>query len=70
MKSQQDSAEELMTKTAGERYDDLLARHPDILNRTPRKYIASFLGITPQSLSRIKKQKKLPKGNAMEKNVC
>lgn len=55
MKSQQDSAKELLTKTASERYNDLLLKHSDIIKRTPNKYIASYLGITPQSFSRIKK---------------
>lgn len=64
MISQQDSAKELLTKTAGERYNALLTKHPDILKRTPHKYIASYLGITPQSFSRIKKSHlQLPNGN-------
>lgn len=67
MTSQQDSAKELLTKTASERYNDLLIKYPDILIRTPNKYIASYLGITPQSLSRIRKShKQLPNGNKNE----
>ncbi len=46
---------ELMTKTAEERYQLLLRKFPDISNRIPQKHIASYLGITPQSLSRIRK---------------
>jgi CRP-like cAMP-binding protein len=45
---------ELLTMTAKERYHALLERHPHIIQRTPQQFIASFLGITPQSLSRIR----------------
>ena len=37
-----------------ERYTDLLENHPEIILRVPQHYIASFLGITPISLSRIR----------------
>jgi CRP-like cAMP-binding protein len=47
---------ELLTRTAEERYEILLARFPGIANRIAQKHIASYLGITPQSLSRIRKQ--------------
>lgn len=36
------------------RYKELLKEHPEILKRVPQHYIASFLGITPVSLSRIR----------------
>ena len=55
LQSQQKTVKELMIKTALERYNDLLKVHPDTLNRIPHMYIASYLGITPQSLSRIRK---------------
>lgn len=55
MQSQQESTKEFMTKTASSRYKELLLKHPDVLERVPQKYIASYLGITPQSFSRIKK---------------
>jgi CRP-like cAMP-binding protein len=45
---------DILTKTAKERYLDLQLRQPEILQRTPQKHIASYLGITPQSLSRIR----------------
>lgn len=45
---------ELMTKTAEERYQILSAKFPGIDQRVAQKYIASYLGITPQSLSRIR----------------
>ncbi|MCF8294584.1 MAG: Crp/Fnr family transcriptional regulator [Bacteroidales bacterium] len=46
---------ELLTKTAEERYKILLNKFPAIYSRVAQKHIASYLGITPQSLSRIRK---------------
>jgi CRP-like cAMP-binding protein len=43
--------------TAEERYKALLAEAPDIIKRAPLKYIASYLGITQVSLSRIRGQR-------------
>lgn len=40
--------------TAEERYKALLAEAPEVLMRIPLKYIASYLGITQVSLSRIR----------------
>lgn len=37
-----------------ERYKALLDDHPEIIHRVPLQYIASYLGITPVSLSRIR----------------
>ncbi len=39
-----------------ERYLDFLKNHKEIINRVPGKYIANILGITPVSLSRIRKR--------------
>lgn len=39
-----------------ERYRDLLHHRPDLLNRIPQHYLATYLGITPISLSRIRKR--------------
>jgi CRP-like cAMP-binding protein len=47
---------DILTKTAFERYNELLTKQQNILKRTPQKYIASYLGITPESLSRIRKK--------------
>ncbi len=44
-----------LTKTAQERYEDLIKNSPYLLEKVPQYHIASFLGVTPQSLSRIKK---------------
>jgi len=40
-----------------ERYEDLINNHPEIIKRVPQHYIASYLGITPISLSRIRKRR-------------
>jgi CRP-like cAMP-binding protein len=40
-----------------ERYEELLKDHPEIIKRVPQHYIASYLGITPISLSRIRNRK-------------
>lgn len=47
---------EIMTKSAEERYLDLMHNQPEILQRIHQKHIASYLGITTQSLSRIRKK--------------
>jgi len=47
---------DVLTKTATERYIELQNRQSTIIQRTPQKYIASYLGITPQSLSRIRNE--------------
>jgi CRP-like cAMP-binding protein len=45
----------LQTDSAEKRYLDLL-RRPKYLEKIPQKYLASFIGVTPTSLSRIRKQ--------------
>jgi CRP-like cAMP-binding protein len=45
----------LLMMNAEERYLDLIRHAPHILQNIPLKYIASYLGITPQALSRIRK---------------
>jgi CRP-like cAMP-binding protein len=46
--------ESIQFHTAEERYHSLLEQSPDVIKRVPLKYIASYLGITQQSLSRIR----------------
>jgi CRP-like cAMP-binding protein len=46
--------ESIQFNTAEERYHQLLREAPDVLKRVPLKYVASYLGITPVSLSRIR----------------
>jgi CRP-like cAMP-binding protein len=40
--------------TAKERYQELISKHPNIAKRVPLLYIASYLGITAESLSRVR----------------
>ena len=40
--------------TAEERYKQLMSRKPDMILSVPNQYTASFLGITPETLSRIR----------------
>jgi CRP-like cAMP-binding protein len=46
--------ESIQFHTAEERYRQLMEEQPDILQRAPLKHIASYLGITQVSLSRIR----------------
>jgi len=39
------------------RYEELLKQHPEIIQRIPQHYIASYLGITAVSLSRIRNRR-------------
>jgi CRP-like cAMP-binding protein len=45
-----------LAKSATERYLDFTSQYPQIEQRVPNHLIASYLGITPQSLSRIRSQ--------------
>ncbi len=40
------------------RYLDLMATNPELIQRIPQHYLASYLGITPVSLSRIRNRKR------------
>ncbi len=46
----------IITKTAKERYIELLQDQPIIIQQAPLKQIASYLGVTDTSLSRIRKE--------------
>ncbi|WP_051416566.1 Crp/Fnr family transcriptional regulator [Asinibacterium sp. OR53] len=52
----EDRLKAFVIKTPEERYLDLLESGKDIINRIPVQYIAQFIGITPVSLSRIRKR--------------
>ncbi len=45
----------LQSKTAQERYENMIKENGDILLKVPLQYTASFLGVTPQHLSRLRK---------------
>ena len=52
---QQERIVELFTLSAEERYEKLKLSRRDLLNRVPQKHIASYIGITPEFLSQIRK---------------
>lgn len=45
-----------ISNTAEKRYEEFAANHPQFIQRFPQHIIASFLGITKETLSRIRKQ--------------
>lgn len=47
---------DIFVKTATERYLELMSDDPELLEKIPLKYLASYLGVTDSSLSRIRKQ--------------
>lgn len=47
---------DVLTHTPQERYLDLVARRPDLLQRVPQYHIANWLGIQPETLSRIRRR--------------
>lgn len=44
----------LMSASALERYQDFVETYPSIVERIPQRMIASYLGITPEALSKVK----------------
>ncbi len=53
----EERAHNLRTLSAKERYDQLLKSYPEIIQKVEIKQIASHLGISPETLSRIRAQK-------------
>lgn len=47
---------ELLSRTAEERYTELMERNPVLIQQVSVKHLSSYLGIHPESLSRIRKQ--------------
>jgi len=45
-----------LSATAEERYNDFIKTYPSLTQRVPQHMIASYLGIAPETLSRIRKQ--------------
>ncbi len=58
----QNSFDDFKNSSPEQRYLNLLATKPDLIQRVPLHQLASFLGITPQSLSRLR-------GRLTEKNL-
>lgn len=52
-------SEDFIFLSAEKRYIKYMEQHPDLIDRVSAKYISSLLGITPVSLSRIKKRIRL-----------
>lgn len=46
----------LLNNTPEERYLNLFKERPELIKQIPLKYIASYIGVTPQALSRIRKR--------------
>ena len=47
----------LMSSTAIERYEHFVETYPQLIQRVPQRMIASYLGITPEALSKVKGDK-------------
>lgn len=60
---QQLNLDEFKTSSPEQRYKTLLKNRPDLIQRVPQQQLASFLGILPQSLSRLR-------ARIMEKSKC
>ena len=58
---QQINFDEFKNSSPEQRYHNLLEKRPDLIQRVPQHQLASFLGIKPQSLSRLR-------GRILEKN--
>jgi CRP-like cAMP-binding protein len=59
---QQINFDEFKTSSPEQRYLNLLQKRPDLIQRVPQHQLASYLGIKPQSLSRLR-------ARIMEKNT-
>jgi len=52
----QNTLAKIITSSPEQRYLNLLEERPELLQRLPQHIIASYLGVTPESLSRIRKR--------------
>lgn len=48
--------DQLLSTSAEDRYLQFIAMYPDVLLRVPQTMVASYLGITPESLSRVRRE--------------
>jgi len=51
----------LMSSSAIQRYEHFIETYPQIVQRVPQRMIASYLGITPEALSKVKGERNLKK---------
>ncbi|MCB0628610.1 MAG: Crp/Fnr family transcriptional regulator [Saprospiraceae bacterium] len=56
MGTRQEQLADLITLKPEQRYRKLLEQRPELLNRVPQYHLASYLGIQPETLSRIRKR--------------
>lgn len=61
LEEMQDRFAEFITSSPEERYESILRKRPELMDRVPQHQLASYLGIAPESLSRIKKRMKSSK---------
>ena len=61
MGAQQEALSKFIVLSPKERYLNLIKERPELINRVPQYQIASFLGIKPETLSRIRKKIASPK---------
>lgn len=52
----QDAFAGFITSSPEQRYLNLMQERPDLIQRVPQRLLASYLGMTPESLSRIRKR--------------
>jgi len=53
---QQEALAKFITSSPVDRYKNLLDTRPDLLQRVPQYHLASYIGVKPESLSRIRKR--------------
>lgn len=46
----------MISLSLDERYADFITRYPNIVKRVPQRMIASYLGLKPETVSRIRKR--------------
>lgn len=56
MGTKQEELSEAIALKPEQRYEKLQRERPDLLNRVPQYHIASYLGISPETLSRIRRR--------------
>jgi CRP-like cAMP-binding protein len=67
-KKLQENLARYKTSTPEERYRDMIEKRPDLLQRIPQYQIASYLGVQPETLSRIRRRLSRPAGSKQISN--